>query len=178
MRIKVIIKRIVIYFLLILAAFLMQTCVFPILSFFAATPNLILIITFSYGFIYGTMTGLICGVFAGLLMDLFYPEPFGLFILLYSYLGFFSGMFSKQLKSDSLIFPLILCTVNEAFYNAAILVYRFLAVGRMDLLYSLRHVILPELFFTLLITIIAYRILLNTNRKLDSIDNIRGQNVA
>ncbi|MCI5791781.1 MAG: rod shape-determining protein MreD [Lachnospiraceae bacterium] len=178
MRIGIIIKRIIIYFLLILAAFLMQTCVFPILGFLSAIPNLILIITFSYGYIYGTMTGMICGFFAGLLMDLFYPEAFGLFILFYSYLGFFSGLFSKQLKNDSLIFPLILCTVNELVYNGALLCYRFIAVGRMNIIYSIFKVIIPELFFTLIITIIAYRILLNTNRKLDKIDNIRGKNVA
>lgn len=168
----------IIYFLLMLAAFLMQTSVFPILSFFSAAPNLILIVTFSYGFIYGTTTGIVCGIFAGLLMDLFYSQPFGMFILIFSYLGFFSGLFSTQLKNDSLLFPLVLCIAVELMYNAAILIYRFFSIGEMYFVYSLFNVIIPELFFTLLITLLAYRILLNTNRKLDRIDNLRGQNVA
>ena len=84
MRVRTIVKRIVIYFLLIMFAFLLQTCFFPMLKFLAAAPNLLLIITFSYGFMYGTTTGIICGLFAGLMMDTFYPGPFGLFILIYS----------------------------------------------------------------------------------------------
>ncbi len=178
MKLGILIKRIVVYFILVLAAFLMQTCVFPVLDFLYATPNLILIITFSYGYIYGSVTGIVCGIFAGLLMDLFYSQPFGIFILIFSYLGFFSGLFSNQLKNDSLIFPLIICVVNELFYNLAILCYRFFTLGYVHLDYSLKNVILPEIFFTTLIALLAYRILLNTNRTLDKLDNIRGQNVA
>ena len=178
MKISILIKRIIIYFILVLVAFIMQTCVFPLLSFLYSVPNLILIITFSYGYIYGSATGIICGIFSGFLMDLFYPQPFGMFILIFSYLGFFSGLFSNQLKNDSLLFPLVLCIVNELFYNFAILCYRFLNLGHVYLGYSIKHVILPEIFFTTLITVLAYRILLNTNRTLDKIDKIRGQNVA
>ena len=175
---KKLIKRIAIYFLLVLAAFLLQTCVFPLLKFFYAAPNLLLIVTFSYGFIYGSLTGMICGIFAGFLMDVFYYEPFGMFILIFCYLGFFSGLFQNQLKNDSIVFPLILCLLNELFYNAAVMVYRLFNLGHADVAYSIKNVVLPELIFTLLITILAYRILLHTNRKLDKIDDVRGQNVA
>ena len=56
--------------------------------------------------------------------------------------------------------------------------YRLFNLGHADVAYSIKNVILPELIFTLLITILAYRILLHTNRKLDKIDDVRGQNVA
>lgn len=178
MKIKVVLKRILIYFLLVLVAFLLQTCVFPILRIFYSTPNLILIVTFSYGFIYGTTAGIICGIFAGFLMDVFYPQPFGLFILIFSYLGYFSGIFRNALKSDTIVFPLFLCVITEIFYNAAIMMYRLFTLGSIDFKYSVVNIVLPEMFFSLLVTLVAYRILLYTNKKLDVIDDIRGQDVA
>ena len=178
MKLKVIAKRILIYFLLVVAAFILQTCVFPFLTFFAAVPNLILIITFSYGFIYGTEWGILCGFFAGLMMDLFYTEPFGLFILIYSYLGFFSGLFSHTYRSDSIILPLMLCLVSEVFYNFAILAYRYMTIGELYFNYSLVHIIIPEIFFTLLVTLVVYRLLLAANRRMDRIDELRGQSAA
>ena len=151
MRVRIIVKRIVIYFLLIMFAFLLQTCFFPMLKFLAAAPNLLLIITFSYGFMYGTTTGIICGLFAGLMMDTFYPGPFGLFILI---------------------------LVCDFFYNAAMILYRVLTLGFVNMEFLLKKVVLPEMFFTLLVTIAVYHVLLNTNKKLDAIDDLRGQNAA
>lgn len=178
MRVRIIVKRIVIYFLLIMFAFLLQTCFFPMLKFLAAAPNLLLIITFSYGFMYGTTTGIICGLFAGLMMDTFYPGPFGLFILIYSYLGFFCGLFTEEYRSDSMILPIILCLVCDFFYNAAMILYRVLTLGFVNMEFLLKKVVLPEMFFTLLVTIAVYHVLLNTNKKLDAIDDLRGQNAA
>ncbi len=171
-------KRILIYFLLVVLAFVLQTCVIPFFTIFSSAPNLILIITFSYGFIYGTATGIICGFFAGLMMDLFYTEPFGLFILIYSYLGYFSGLFSHTFRTDSYVLPVMLCLLNELIYNAAILAYRYMALGSVHFQYSLRNIILPEVFFTLLVTLVVYRILLGAHRQLDISDDLRGQNVA
>ena len=178
MRLNIIVKRILIYFLLVVLAFLVQTCIFPLLTFFVSAPNLILIITFSYGFIYGTQWGILCGVFSGLMMDLFYTEPFGLFILIYSYLGFFSGLFSHTYRSDSILLPLMLCLVSEVFYNFAILAYRYMTIGELYFNYSLVHIIIPEVFFTLLVTLLAYRLLLIANRRMDRVDELRGQDAA
>ena len=178
MRYQIVLKRILIYFLLVVLAFIVQTCVFPFLTFLASAPNLILIITFSYGFIYGTEWGILCGFFAGLMMDLFYTEPFGLFILIYSYLGFFSGLFSPTYRSDSILLPLMLCLVSEVFYNFAILAYRYMTIGELYFNYSLEHIIIPKIFFTLLVTLLVFRLLLIANRRMDKIDELRGQQAA
>ena len=178
MRIRKLIKRIIIYFILTLLAFILQTGVFPLIGFLWTAPNLLLIVTFSYGLIYGSSTGIICGVFAGLLMDLFYAEHFGLFILLLSYLGFFSGRFKEDFRTDSIFLPLVICLLCDIFYNAAMIVYRLFTSGDVNLYFVLRQMVFPEMFFTIVVMIIAYRILLYVNRRLDSIDNLRGQNAA
>ena len=52
------VKQILLNILLILLAFTVQNCVFPLLPFLAATPNLLLILTFSFGFIHGRNAGM------------------------------------------------------------------------------------------------------------------------
>ena len=80
-------KRIVLNILLMLLAFTIQNGIFPLLPFLAATPNLLLILTFSFGFIYGKEAGLLYGLLAGILLDLFYSGPFGYYTLLYIHIG-------------------------------------------------------------------------------------------
>ena len=178
MRIRQIIKRIIIYFALTLLAFILQTTVFPLIRFLWTAPNLLLIVTFSYGLIYGSSTGIVCGLFAGLLMDLFYAEHFGLHILLYTYLGYFAGCFKGDYRTDSLSLPLLICISCDIFYNIAMVIYRLFISGDIDIRYVLAKIIFPEMFFTIVVTIIAYRILLTINRSLDRLDNLRGQNAA
>ena len=66
------VKQIAINIGFIILAFTVQNCVFPLLPFLAATPNLLLILTFSFGFIHGKNAGMFYGVISGLLLDLFY----------------------------------------------------------------------------------------------------------
>lgn len=178
MKYRFVIKRILIYFILIVLAFLLQTCLFPYLRFLWAVPNLLLIITFSYGLSYGRTTGTICGVFAGLMMDLFYSVPMGLFILILSYVGYFSGVFKDSYRTDSILLPVVICIASDVFYNIAMIVYRIMSVGAADIGFILLRVIAPEMFFTVLVTILIYQILLTANRRLDRMDNVRGQDAA
>ncbi len=84
-------KRILFNILLMLLAFTIQNGVFPLLPFLSASPNLLLILTFSFGFIHGQEQGMWYGLFAGILLDLFYSGPFGFYTLLFVYIVFEIG---------------------------------------------------------------------------------------
>lgn len=178
MRFKIIIKRIFIYFILVFVAFLLECCVFPMFDFLYSIPNLLLVVTSSYGFIYGSTTGIICGIFSGLLLDSFYSMPFGLNILIFSFIGFLSGLFKRQLRSDRMAFPLMLCILGEVVYNFCLALYRYLLYGRLDFTYTILNVFLPELIFSLLVTLISYRVFLMINHRMDDIDKVRGEEAA
>ena len=81
------------YFALLILAFLLQTSVFPLLPFLSASPNLLLILCFSFGFYYGSLPGMFYGLCAGLLMDLFYSGPFGFYSLIFVLIGYGNGYF-------------------------------------------------------------------------------------
>ena len=76
-------RRFVINIVLIIMAFAIQNCIFPFIPFLNVAPNLVLIILFTIGFIYGKKEGMLYGIIIGLLMDLFYTGVFGFFTLIY-----------------------------------------------------------------------------------------------
>ena len=166
-------KRIVINVLLMILAFTIQNCIFPLIPFLAASPNLLLILTFSFGFIYGKEAGMYYGLFSGILLDLFYSGPFGFYTLLFINIGYLNGICTKYYYEDYITLPLVLSLVNELIYNLYIYVLRFLIRNRTDFFYYAKEIIIPETIFTMVTTLLIYRFFLFTNRRLDEIDNRR-----
>lgn len=166
-------KRIILNLLLMIFAFTIQNCVFPLIPFLSASPNLLLILTFSYGFIYGKQVGMYYGLFAGILLDLFYSGPFGFYTLLFMNIGYFNGICTKYYYEDYITLPLILSLVNELVYNTYIYVLRFLIRSRLDILYYTKEIIIPEVIFTVVTTLLIYRFFLFTNRRLEEMENRR-----
>ena len=126
-------RRILANLLLMVLAFTLQTCIFPMIPFLSASPNLLLILTFSFGFIHGSRAGMLYGLFAGLLSDLFYSGSFGFYMLIFIYIGYVNGICTKYYYEDYITLPLVLCVLNELAYNMYMYVFRFLIRGRLNL---------------------------------------------
>lgn len=168
-------KKILINIGLLFLAFTIQCCVFPLLPFTSATPNLLLILTFSFGFIHGREAGMYYGLLSGILLDLFYVGPMGFYTLLFIYIGYLNGICTQYYYEDYITLPLILSVLNDFAYNLYIYVFRFLIRGRLDFFYYFKEIILPEIIFTMVVTLFVYRIFLSASRRLDEIDT-RGEN--
>ena len=172
------IKQILMNVLFILLAFTIQNCVFPLLPFLAATPNLLLILTFSFGFIHGREAGMIYGILSGLLLDLFYSGPFGFYTLIYIFIGYFNGSFTRYYYEDYITLPLILRIFNSLWYSMYIYIFRFLIRGRLNLLYYFRELMLPEMIFTAVTTLLIYRLFLSASRRVDDMGKRRDSTIV
>lgn len=171
-------KRIIINLVLMVLAFTIQTCVFPMIPFLSASPNLLLILTFSFGFIHGSWAGILYGLFAGLLSDLFYSGPFGFYMLIFIYIGYINGICTKYYYEEYITLPLLLCIGNELMYNMYMYVFRFLFRGKLNLFYYFRKIMLPEIIFSLVTTLFIYRLFLFISRKLEEIDKRRDTKIV
>lgn len=160
-------KRALINLALMILAFTIQNCIFPLMPFLSASPNLLLILTFSFGFMEGKRAGMMYGLVAGLLLDLFYSGPFGFYTLFYIYMGYMNGICTKYYYEDYITLPLILCVMNELAYNLYVYIFRFLIRGRLNFLYYFRELMIPEIIFTVITTLFVYRLLLYINRRLN-----------
>ena len=171
-------KKILINLILIVIAFTIQNCVFPLIPFFSASPNLLLILTFSFGFMVGQRAGMLYGVLAGILLDLFYSGPFGFYTLFYVYVGYVNGICTKYYYEEYITLPLVLSIFNELAYNMYIYVFRFLIRGRLNLFYYLRELVIPETIFTVVTTLFIYRLLLYINRRLTEFESRRDTTIV
>ena len=164
-------RRTIANILIIIIAFAVENSIFPFIPFLNVVPNLLLIITFTIAFSYGEMEGLLYGLLCGILYDLFYSGPFGFYTIIFIWIGYLNGYFSKHYYDDYILLPALMCTINELVYNLYIFIFRFLINGRTDILLYLRNIILPETVITVVIALLIYRPILALNRVLKKADD-------
>lgn len=172
------IKRVGINLCLIVLAFSVQTCVFPLLPFLSSYPNLMVILVFSFGFIRGSQSGMLYGLVAGLLMDLSSGMPLGFHTLIFLWMGYVNGIATRYYYDEYITLPLALCAVNELGYNLYVYVFGFLIRGRLSFLYYLVNIILPETIFTVAATLIFYRLFLFISRRLEEMKKRRDTTIG
>jgi len=161
--------------LLILACFILQTTVFRSLAFAGIVPNLLIILTSSFGFMRGEKDGLIIGFFCGFLCDIFFGEVLGLYALIIMYIGYINGKFSRIFYPEDIKLPIALIVVSDLSYGIICYVLLFLLSGNLDFPYYFIKVILPEALYTIVITMVLYPLILKINVKLEVREKGRAQ---
>jgi rod shape-determining protein MreD len=100
-------KAVILVFLSVLFALLLQSTLFEILSVWHVRPDLCLIIIIFVAIQRGSMAGMITGFTAGL-MEGFFTPPYGFHALAKTILGYVLGRFEGILSIDSLIMKTLL----------------------------------------------------------------------
>ena len=160
----------VIMTLLLFIFYLLQCTLFKTFSLGSVSPNLLLILTFCAGFMGGRKMGMYVGILSGLILDLFYGDVLGFNTLLLLYIGYVNGMFNKMFYDEVITLPLALLVGSQLSYSIIYYVFNFLLRNRLDIGYYFIHIMLPELAYTVIISVLIYRLLLRLNRKLDEIE--------
>ena len=106
--------------LIVVICFLMQSTLFSALSFASISPNLLIVVVSSFGFMRGRKEGMWIGLFCGVLMDIFFGEIPGFYTLLYLLIGYVNGMFRKVFYPDDIKLPMILILGSDFVLNLAI----------------------------------------------------------
>ena len=110
-------RRIIVTVILVIAALLLQTAVIPVIFPSFITPNLLLILVVSFGFMCGSRTGIWLGFVTGLLLDLLYGDFVGFNALLYMSLGYMNGRFCKVFFDEDLKVPMLLAGISDFIYG-------------------------------------------------------------
>ncbi|MGN0341567.1 MAG: rod shape-determining protein MreD [Roseburia sp.] len=163
-------RRKILVTIIIIVCFLMQTTVFQTLSFASVSPNLLIIVIASFGFMRGPKEGMIIGFFCGLLVDIFFSDFIGFYALLHMYIGWANGFFKKHFFPDDIALPMVLISCSDLAYNLAIYFFRFLFRSRFSFGYYLIRIMIPEVVYTLLISILVYFVILRINQHLERIE--------
>lgn len=163
-------KRILTITLLILVCFLLQTTIFQMLALAEVVPNLLLILTAAFGYMRGEKEGLYIGFFCGLLIDCVYGEVLGLYALIYMVIGYLNGFVNRLYYSDDIVIPVALVAISDFIYNFFYYIFEFLLRGRLHFFFYLRRVMLPELIYTVLLSVVIYKLLHMINSWLEMLE--------
>lgn len=161
------IRRIIVTAVILLVAYLLQTTVFPALQIAGIKPNLMLIVTASFGFMRGSREGMLVGFVSGLMTDVQSGDMIGFYALIYLLAGYVNGIFEQIYFDEDIKLPLFLIAGTDLMYGAVVYFLTFLLRSDFNFLYYLNRIIIPETIYTIVITLIAYPLLLYINRRLE-----------
>jgi len=154
--------------LLILICFLLQSTVFQSLAFGGIVPNLLIVLTASFGFMRGDKAGLVIGFICGLLCDICYGDVIGFHALIMMYIGYLNGKFSGIFYPEDVKLPMALIVLSDFSFGVVSYFLLFLMRGRLDFPFYLKTIILPEVIYTTIVTLILYPIILKINFALET----------
>lgn len=154
--------------ILIWVCFLLQSTLFQTLDFSGITPNLLIVLTAAFGFMRNEKEGLIIGFFCGLLCDIFYGDVIGFYALVYMYIGYLNGKFSGVFYPEDIKLPMALIVVSDLSYGMMCYISLFLLRGRLDFPFYFLNIILPEMVYTTVVTLLLYPLVLFINIHLEN----------
>ncbi|MCI8542515.1 rod shape-determining protein MreD [Acetatifactor aquisgranensis] len=159
----------------IIVCFVLQCSVFSSLALAGIIPNLMIILTSSFGFMRGEREGLLIGFFCGLMSDIFFGGFLGFYALLLMYIGFLNGKFCKIFYPEDIKLPLALIVVSDLSYGIICYILTFMLRSRFAFSYYFTHIILPETLYTIVVTLFLYPVILKVNEKLEGYERKRAQ---
>ena len=162
------IKRFFITAVIIIAAYLLQCTVFSSLELAGIKPNLLIIITASFGFMRGSREGMLVGFVSGLLADIQFGDMIGFYALIYLLIGFINGLFQRLYFDEDIKLPLFLISISEFVYGIIVYFLTYLLRSDFNFQLYLNKIILPELIYTIVITLVLYPLILFINHKLEA----------
>lgn len=152
-------RIVLLVFIIIISCFILQTSILPMILSSDITPNLMIIVTASYGFMFGDRKGMCIGFVCGLLSDIYFGPLIGFEAGVYAVIGYFSGKFQKILYVEDLAFPLSLIAVCDFVYGFLTFVFLFAMRNRLFMRAFLMQRMLPEMVYTLLAALPLYPLL-------------------
>lgn len=151
-----IIKKTLVSIAILLIAYILQTTVFQSLALAGVVPNLVLVVTISYGYLRGRTHGMWIGLVSGLMFDMEYGSVIGLCGFIFMTIGFGIGHVRKIFFTDSILLPVVLISVGDFIYGMYYYVTEMLLRGRLNFGFYFIHIILPEILYTVLVGILVY----------------------
>ena len=108
------------------------------------------------------------GFASGLLIDIQFGDMIGFYAVIYLLIGYINGIFHQTYYDEDIKFPLFLIAVSEFLYGIVIYFLMFLLRSDFDFLYYLNRIIVPEMIYTIVITLGLYPLILLINQKLEA----------
>ena len=150
-----------------LIVYLLQSNFFSWFNLAGVRPNLFVILVLSIGLFTGRGFGSAFGILFGLSLDFFIGKSIGISAIMLGIIGFLGGYLSKNFSKDSRITMMIMILFATLIYEIGTYMFNyFINSVNIELFYFVK-VLLIELVFNLLITIVIYPLIIRFGYKID-----------
>ncbi|MCX7726747.1 MAG: rod shape-determining protein MreD [Chitinispirillaceae bacterium] len=151
-------KSFIRWFGIVILAFVLQSTIVKVISFYGVKPDLILLALFFLALKTEVIPAVFAGFFMGLALDFYSPTVLGQDALAMSITGFFMGFFNEKIMRLDPIFMFGLLIVS--FFIHDILFFLVLVAGKnlnfTNFLVKLLTFTLPRALYTLFLVVIVH----------------------
>jgi len=151
---------------MLIAGFILQSTFFELITILDIKPNMILITIVSISLLRGELEGSAVGFFGGLLLDLYSPF-IGVNAFIGMIMGYIVGVFTVGLYKENPFVPVMTVFFATLFYDFAFYILNILLQGYTDFGYFFHIIILREMVYNALITLVIYGIIYFVNSRLE-----------
>ncbi|AJA48429.1 Rod shape-determining protein MreD [Clostridium pasteurianum DSM 525 = ATCC 6013] len=153
-------KKFLTLIIIIFILMVMDNSVMPFAAVYGYYPSLLFIFALSYSIINDRFSALGMGIITGVLQDVFFPNVFGINILLNMLLCVLAGEIGRNLFREKRLMPVV--SVSGLILFKGILIFIILDVMHIQIsLYSSLIIAV----YSLIITIFAYKFVFNLCKK-------------
>ncbi|HIT72030.1 MAG TPA: rod shape-determining protein MreD [Candidatus Fimicola cottocaccae] len=166
-------ERVISTALILILNIILQSTLFQAIRIVNIMPNTSIIIIVSYALLRGRTEGAAVGCFSGVLTDIFFGTSFGFYAFLGMMTGYICGRSFHNLYRENYILPIMISSAAVFIYENIIYFTGFLFKGNTEYFYFLIHLIIPEMVYTGVFSIIIYRLLFAVNDWLEQREKYR-----
>lgn len=159
-------RRVITLGILIIICFVLQSALFPFIEVSGASPNLLLILTASFGLMRGRREGMLVGLFCGFFYDLYFGFAVGPFMIVYMLIGYCNGFFHRLYLVEDVLLPIIIITLDDFIFNFITFIIFFVMRNRLSFGLYMKDIILPEMIYTAILTMIVFKFFVFVNKRL------------
>ncbi len=152
-------RRIIVAILEIVVCFLLQNVLFSNLAIGGIVPNMLLMLTVATAYMQGKVKGMYMGLICGLLTDLMGGGLLGLYGIVYMVIGYVNGIAYKIYYRDDYVMPVLLIGISNFVSGFMVYVFEFLLKSKLNVFFYIARIILPETLYTVLISVVLYKLL-------------------
>ena len=160
-------RRCITLFVVLICNLALQSTLLQHIAVMGVVPNTALIIILSMALLRGSTEGAAVGLFAGLLQDGLFGGAIGYYALLGMVSGYLAGKFNKGFYRENYFMPMVLSFIATFLYESCVFLTLILFSGNLDYPYFLTHLILPEMAYNTVFSILVYRILFSVNSAIE-----------
>lgn len=158
--------RILVISMLLVITHILEMTLFESIRIGGVAPNFMLMIIVSFALLRGSKEGALIGVAAGLLYDVTFAMFLGQHTVMYMIIGYVCGKFNKNFYRENFIMP-FLCTLFSSLCASCISMFFYVMRGKTNLLFFLKTIAIPEVIYTVTLSLVIYQLIYLINEKLE-----------